>query len=136
MTHDCGHVVYVFHTWLIIVSHGFQACDPIRAHDLFYGFWLVAREGAADSDQSADGFHTMTHYESWVLWREGMSHAGLGLREEPLYKSPLGAGDLGSSRNHLSSFLYYTFNTKSLSITLSGIKTGLSYMSLAINVAR
>jgi len=41
-----------------------------------------------------------------------MSHAGLGLREEPLYKGTLGAGDLGSSHNHLSSFIHYTFNTK------------------------
>ena len=41
-----------------------------------------------------------------------MSHAGLGLREEPLYQGTLGAGDLGSSRNHLSSFIPYTFNTK------------------------
>jgi len=41
-----------------------------------------------------------------------MSHTGLGLREEPLYKGTLGAEDLGSSRNHLSSFIHYTFNTK------------------------
>jgi len=41
-----------------------------------------------------------------------MSHAGLGLREEPLYKGTLGTGDLGSSRKHLSSFIHYTFNTK------------------------
>jgi len=41
-----------------------------------------------------------------------MSHAGLGLREEPLYKGTLGAWDLGSSHNHLSSFIRYTFNTK------------------------
>jgi len=68
---------------------------PVRAHDLFYEFWLVARQGAADSDESADGFPTMTRYESWVAWREGMSHAGLGLREEPLYKDTLGTGDLG-----------------------------------------
>jgi len=112
MTHDCGHVVYVLCTWLIVISHGFRACDPVRAHDLFYELWLVAGQGAADSDESADGFHTMTHYESWVAWRERMSHAGLGLREEPLYKGTLGAEDLGSSRNPLSSFIYYTLNTK------------------------
>jgi len=46
------------------------------------------------------------------MWREGMSHAGVGLREEPLYKGTLGALDLGSSRNYLSSFIHYTFNTK------------------------
>jgi len=40
-----------------------------------------------------------------------MSHAGLGLREEPLYKGTLEAGDLGSSRNHLSSFILVTLNT-------------------------
>ena len=34
MTHDCGHVVYVFGTWLIVMSHGFHACDP-------RGTWLV-----------------------------------------------------------------------------------------------
>jgi len=191
MTHDCGHMVYVFRTWLIVISHGFQACDPVRAHDfiremsergptwswmllvhqggswspwstrstpirsdphfwkfyrkcgsvwirvdqedpgdhkppwwtrsgfyillmLFYGFWLVPGYGAGDSYESADRFHTMTHYESWVAWREGMSHTGLRLREEPLYKGTLGAEDLGSSRNHLSSFIHYTFNTKDL----------------------
>jgi len=41
-----------------------------------------------------------------------MNHAGLGLREEPLYEGILGAWDLGSSRKYLSSFIYYTFNTK------------------------
>jgi len=40
-----------------------------------------------------------------------MSRVGLGLREEPLYKGTLGTGDLGSSRNHLSSFMLFTFNT-------------------------
>jgi len=43
-----------------------------------------------------------------------MSHAGLWLREEPLYEGTLRAWDLGSSRNHLSCFIYYTFNTKIL----------------------
>jgi len=46
------------------MSHGFHACDPARAHDLFYGFGLVGRYGEADSDGSAEGFHAMTHYES------------------------------------------------------------------------
>jgi len=41
-----------------------------------------------------------------------MSYAGLGLREEPLYKGTLGARDLGSTRNHLSCFIQNTFNTK------------------------
>ena len=41
-----------------------------------------------------------------------MSRVTRGLREEPLYKGTLGAGDLGSSRNHLSSFMLFTFNTK------------------------
>ena len=41
-----------------------------------------------------------------------MSPAELGLREEPLYKGTLGTWDLGSSRNHLSSFILSTFNTK------------------------
>jgi len=64
MTHVCGHVVYVSRTCLIVMSHWFHACDPVRAQDLFYGFLLVARYGAADSDESAEGSHTMTHYES------------------------------------------------------------------------
>jgi len=38
MTHDCGHVVYVFRTCLMVMSHGFHACDPVRAHDLLNGF--------------------------------------------------------------------------------------------------
>jgi len=41
-----------------------------------------------------------------------MSHAGLWLREEPLYKGTPGAWDLSCSRNHLSSVIHYTFNTK------------------------
>ena len=59
------------------------------------------RNGVADPDESADGFHTMTHYESWVAWHEGMSHPGLGLREEPLYKGTLGAEDLGQATRPL-----------------------------------
>jgi len=43
-----------------------------------------------------------------------MSHAELGLREEPLYKGTLGAEELGSSRNHLSTFIYHKFNQKDL----------------------
>ena len=48
------------------MSHGFHACDPVSPDDLFYGFGLVTREGAAHSHESADGFHTMTHYRSSV----------------------------------------------------------------------
>ena len=33
----------------------------------------------------------MTHHESCVTSCDGMSHAGLRLREEPLYKGTLGA---------------------------------------------
>ena len=36
MTYVCGHVVYVFRTRLIVMSHGFQACDALSAHDLVY----------------------------------------------------------------------------------------------------
>jgi len=64
MTHVCGYVVYVSRTSLVVMSPGLRACDPFRAHDLFDGFTLVARYSAADSYESADGFHTMTHYES------------------------------------------------------------------------
>ena len=91
MTHIRGHVVYVFRTGLIFMSYGFHACNAIRAHELFYEFWLVTRYGTADTNESAAGFQTMTHYESLVAWPEGMSHAGLGSREEPLYKATLGA---------------------------------------------
>jgi len=37
---------------------------------------------------------------------------------KPLYKGTLGAGDLGSSRNHLSSFIYFTFNQTKIFIKL------------------
>ena len=43
---------------------GFTPVIPLKAHDLFYGFGLVARYGAGDSNEAADGFHTITHYES------------------------------------------------------------------------
>ena len=36
MTHDSGHVVYVSRTPLIVMSHGFHACDALSAHDLVY----------------------------------------------------------------------------------------------------
>ena len=39
---------------------------------------------------------------------------------EPLYQGTLGAGDLGSSRNHLSYFIHYTFNTKIIIYRTSG----------------
>jgi len=65
-----------------------------------------------------------------------MSHSGLGWREQPLYQGTLGAWDLGSSRKHLSSLILYTFNTKIFIYHAFEIKTRLSYMSLAINVAR
>jgi len=95
MTHDCGHVGYVSHTWLIVMSHGFHAYDPVRAQYLFYRFWFVARYSAANSRESANRFHTMTHDDSWVVCPEGMSHTGLGLGEELLYKGTLRAEDLG-----------------------------------------
>ena len=44
MTHVCGHVVYVFRTWLIVMSHGFHTCGALSAHDLFMSFdwfWYV-----------------------------------------------------------------------------------------------
>ena len=70
MTQVCGHVGYVSPTWLIVKSHGFRAYDPIRAHDLVYGFWLAARYGAAELWVSADGFDTRTHQvlQSSLRW--------------------------------------------------------------------
>ena len=65
-----------------------------------------------------------------------MTHPGVGWREEPLSKGTLGACDLGSSCNHLSSFIYYTFKTKILSITLRGINTRLWNRKLEIKVTR
>jgi len=56
-------------------------------------------------------------------------------RKKEKKKKEKKAWELGSSRNHLSSFIHYTFNTK-IFIMLSGIKTRMSYMSLAIEVAR
>ena len=46
------------------MTHGFHACNPVMAHDFFYGFGLIARYGAADSEALADGVHTLTRYES------------------------------------------------------------------------
>ena len=46
MTHVCGHMMYDFRTWLIVMSHGFHAWDPFRAYDLFYEcdwFWYAAQ---------------------------------------------------------------------------------------------
>ena len=46
------------------MSHGFYASDPLRAHDLFYKFELIIKYNTTDADGSAQGFQTMTHYES------------------------------------------------------------------------
>ena len=44
------------------MSQEFCACDPVKAHDIFYRFQVVARYGVADSYESTDEFHTITHY--------------------------------------------------------------------------
>ena len=41
MTYVCGHVVYVFRTGLIVMSHGFHACNALSAQDLVCELWLV-----------------------------------------------------------------------------------------------
>ena len=43
---------------------GFRAYDPFGADDWFSEFGLITRHGATDLDESADGFHTITHSES------------------------------------------------------------------------
>ena len=45
------------------MNHGFYACDPFRANNLFYPFLLVWTSCAVDSYKSADEFHTITYYE-------------------------------------------------------------------------
>jgi len=68
---------------------------PLKHITCYISFEWLQRYGAAGLYESADGFYTTTHYESWVGWHEPMSQAGLGLREEPLYKSSLSVWDLG-----------------------------------------
>ena len=80
-----SHMMYDFCTWLIVMSHGFHACDPLWTHDLLYELWLVLACCAVDSWESADGFYTMTCYESWVVWRESMSH---GWGKKPYIRAP------------------------------------------------
>ena len=106
MTHDCGHVGYVSRIRRIVMSYGFCTCDLVRAYNLFHGFWVVARYGAAYTYKSGDGFQTMTHYESWLGWHKSMWHAGLGLREERLYKGTPGAWDLGQAPRPLRRSTY------------------------------
>ena len=40
-----------------------------------------------DSYESSDGFHTMTHFESWVAWRGSMSHSW---GKNPYIRAPSG----------------------------------------------
>jgi len=93
--------------WFMYLAHDSELWVMGFAHVtcwgtwLIYEFWLAARYGAADLYESAEGFQTMTHYESWVAWREGMSHTGLGLREEPLYKGTPGAWELSQATRPL-----------------------------------
>ena len=80
LIHDSrfGHVVYVFPTWLIVMSHGFHACDALSAHDLVYEFWLVF--GTSRSWLIQVNWW-ISHYNSlWVMSRVtwSMSHTGLG----------------------------------------------------------
>ena len=58
-----------------------------------YDWFLVCC--AVDSEESADGSRTMTHYESWVRVMRSMSHAGLGLGEGPYIKEALGRLGVG-----------------------------------------
>ena len=49
-----------------ITSHGFHACDSFESMIRFMGLdrWKGMCAVQLDSYESADGFHTMTHYES------------------------------------------------------------------------
>ena len=82
-----SHMMYDFCTWLIVMSHEFHACDPLWTHDLLYELWLVLTCSSVDSWESADGFYTMTCYESWVVWRESMSHSW---GKNPYIRAPSG----------------------------------------------
>jgi len=57
-------------------------------------------------------------------------------KKEKKNKKKKKAWDLGSSRNHLSSFIYHTFNTKIFIYHASGNQDTTVYMSQAIDVAR
>ena len=95
MTHDCGHMMYDFRTWLIVMSHGFRAGDPFRVHDLFYEFLI----GFSTLRSWLIGVNwRILHYDSlWVMSRvtRSMSHTGLGLREGPTIKRDLGRLGVG-----------------------------------------
>jgi len=47
-----------------ITSHGFHACDSFERMIGFMGLDRLKRMCAVDPYESADGFRTMTHYES------------------------------------------------------------------------
>ena len=125
-----SHIMYDFCTWLIVMSHESHACDPLRTHDLLYELWLVKACCAVDSYESADGFHTMTHFESWVAWRGSMSH---GWGKNPYIRAPSGH-EFGFFTQPSIFFPILYFQYKIFIYQLSiGIQTRVSLESFAID---
>jgi len=87
MTHVCGHVIYVFGTWLIIMSHGSCACDSIGAHDSLYGLWDIAQLTRRSQLMDFTLWLTMSHGSRdarvWVL-------QGYGWGKNPYISAPSG----------------------------------------------
>ena len=50
-----------------ITRHGFHACDSFELMIWFIGLDREKRTCVVDLQESADGFRTMTNYESWGL---------------------------------------------------------------------
>ena len=56
--------MYGFRTRLRVMSRGFHACDPLRTHDLFMSYDWFRHVAQLTLNESSDGFHTMSHFES------------------------------------------------------------------------
>ena len=81
-----SYIMYDFRTWLIVMSHGFCACDPRRTHDLFYELWLVRYVAQLTHTSHLMDF---TLWLTWVMSRMTRKYESQ-LREEPLYKGTIG----------------------------------------------
>ena len=117
--HDSYYESWVSRMWLV------------RAHDLFYGFWLVNGMWCDDS------YELLMDFALWLTTsqRDLCSTRWWVTRDRVvrrcLYKALGSDQGIGSSRNHLSTFLYSRYcNT----ITLYSLyKTFLHYGSLRSN---
>ena len=117
---DCFHDSRLWVIWFMTFAHdsyyeSWVSCTRlIWVRDLVCWLWSDFWDKADWLVWVIWGFHTMTHYESYVyVTREWWVTLGLG-SWRCVYKGRGPRPLVRSSRNHLSTFLYLSCNTISL----------------------